>query len=103
MFFLAVLLVFVIAWLAAELRAGVGARISLGMVCMVVVASGWLFAEQRRAQLEALHQACFRKMGSALESGETEKVKQAISIYNTSAGDPARVFQALDVMNKKVN
>lgn len=101
--FLLVLLVLVSTWLWAEMRARPAARIAIGGVCLMAVAAGWFFAELRMAQIDALHQACFGEMGAALGSGDIERVKHAISMYNAPKGDSLRVFQALDVMNGKTD
>jgi hypothetical protein len=60
-----VLLVFIIAWLAAEVRAGLQIRITLGMVCMAVLVYGWFVNHIFMTDVDAVHRAIFRKMESA--------------------------------------
>jgi hypothetical protein len=92
-----VLLVAVAAWVLAELRAGAGVRIILGVVSMGLVGLLWFSAAQRAAYLDASHQAVFREIGKLLDVGNVEQVKRAVDAYNHPDPGEARVYQALDV------
>jgi hypothetical protein len=70
----ALMVTLLVAWLIAELRGRARLRITLGLICMGFVGLAWCFAELRIAHLDAVHQGCFRQMGSLLEAGNIERV-----------------------------
>lgn len=86
------------AWITAECRWGTSARIGLGAVCLLFVGFAWFSTLQRAANTEARYAACLREMGSALDSGDVERVRRAIAAYDTPGSSFHRVTNTLDVL-----
>jgi len=79
-------------WLAAEIRWGAWGRIVLGLICIGIVATGWIRAEQRLARLETLRKECGQVIGFFTEYGAPEKVQRAVDVLIHSDPDEFREF-----------
>lgn len=71
-----------IAWLASEFRAPRSVRITLGILCMLVLTSAWMFSRQRTYIHNASNAAVVRMLGEAINRGDIDTAKEAIDIYN---------------------
>lgn len=84
-----------IAWLIAEFKAGVAVRISLGLGSIVLVAAvvhlvAGIIPHYEREQ----HRAVLRDLGEIAERGDLQRVREALSAYNDTAGANGSTYAA---------
>jgi hypothetical protein len=95
------IVILLLAWIGVEMRGRAGARLMLGLAVMVCIGLTWFFTDLRMVQLDAYHQALFRQMDTAMEAGDIETLKRAVSAYNHAEAGELPVFRALDAMKEK--
>ena len=84
--FLILFLLALAFWIYAERRLGVGARIGGGVLCIVLIAcSAYFTASVMPSYERTVHRSSIRLTGELLSKGETQRVEQAISTYNSIA------------------
>lgn len=86
-----------IAWLASEFRGTRWLRITLGILCLLVLTGAWFHSRQRTYIHNATNAATVRLLGEALDRGDIETAQKAIEIYN-NADDWHPAFTALDYL-----
>ena len=91
-------------WIYAERRLGIAARICAGIACIVLIACGSYFTASVTPSYERqLHRSTMRMTGDLLSKGETQRVAQAVGIYNSIA-DTGTTYRASmemwDVLNR---
>jgi hypothetical protein len=85
-----------IAWLFAEFRAGRLARISLGILSIigaVAISHSTIPGFER-----AYHRESLRELGQLAAHGDFQRVQQALSIYNDTAGTDGSTYTAAKKM-----
>ena len=96
---LVIVIVALVAWLIAEWRAPRSLRVALGILCLTLFISAWMFSRQSTAHHDAWNAQTVRMIGAALDRGDIETAKQAIDVYEAEhKWHPAIV--TLDFLNK---
>ena len=73
-------------WIHAERHLGIGARVCGGLLCIALMAfGGYALAGVGHGYERLLHKNAIRMAGELLLKGETKRVEQAISTYNSIA------------------
>jgi hypothetical protein len=84
-----------IGWLVAEFRAGRVARISLGILSIVgAVVVTHVVARIIPGYEQQLHRASLRELGELAAKGDLQRVQQALSTYNDTAGTNGSTYTA---------
>ncbi len=84
-----------IAWLIVEFQAGRAVRIGLGVVSIAGVAVVVHYVAAIIPSYERqLHRASLRELGEIAESGDLQRVRQALSAYNATAGANGSTYAA---------
>ena len=84
-----------IAWLVAEFQAGRAVRIGLGIVS--IVGAGfvvYVVATIVPSYERHLHRTSLRELGDLAASGDLQRVQQALSAYNDTAGANGSTYTA---------
>lgn len=89
-----------IAWLASEFHGPRSVRITLGILCMIVLTGAWFHSRQRTYIHNATNAATVRLLGEALDRGDIETAQKAIEIYN-SEKDWHPAFTALEYLDQQ--
>ena len=97
-----------VAWLIAEFQAGRVARISLGILSIVgCVAIAHVVAGIIPSYERQLHRASLRELGQLAARGDLQRVQQALSTYNDTAGTNGSTYTAAmkmwDIVSPKPN
>jgi hypothetical protein len=98
----ALFVVLFVGWLIAELKGGRTARVSIGILCMVMLLGVMYCTSLRDALLEAQYDACFRLLEDALEKHDYERATAAVKKYNQPDPSKHRTFQLEDVLTGKM-
>jgi hypothetical protein len=90
-------------WIYAERRLSFAARISSGVVCLLLLGANCYFVASVGPSYErTFHKSSIRLSGELIAKGETQRVQQAISAYTNIAatGTTYRAaMQMWDVLN----
>ncbi len=87
MIFLVIFLLAFAFWIYAEKKLGVATRICGGFACMVFIGFSFYFLASIIPSYERTFvRSSLRRSGELLSTGETQRVVQAIAIYNGMAG-----------------
>ena len=100
--FLILILLALAFWIYAERRLRVGARIGGGMLCIVLVAFGAYFSAVHLPSERLAHRSSLRLTAELLSKGETQRVEQALGVYNSIAATSTTYRAAMemwDVLN----
>ena len=73
-------------WIYAERRLGVAARVAGGLACIFLIGCTTYFVATVMPSYErTVHRSSLRLTGELLSKGETQRVEQAVIIYNSIA------------------
>lgn len=102
---LTILVIFLfIGWLAAEIRGSKIIRISLGVICMMILGIGIYVVMQSSDMLLAMHRYCLQKIEKKIESGEIKSVQQSIQsyeqTYQETSSTKAAITQMIEQLSK---
>lgn len=89
-----------IAWLVTEFHGPRSVRITLGILCMLILASAWFHSRQRTLFHNSWNAAVIRMLGETLEQGDISAAQTAIDLYeNEKQWHPSRA--ALEYLDKQ--
>ncbi|MEM6505253.1 MAG: hypothetical protein AAF711_07275 [Planctomycetota bacterium] len=89
-----------IAWLVTEFLGPRSVRITLGILCMLILASAWFHSRQRTHFHNARNAAVIRMLGETLKKGDISTAQNAIDLYeNEKRWHPSQ--PALEYLDKQ--
>lgn len=79
--FLVLIALLPIVWLASEFCGPRAIRVTLGILCMLVLTGAWFHSRQRTVLHNAWNAAVIRMLGEALDQGDVVAAEHAIDLY----------------------